>query len=584
MPASDRPRGAGTLAGGIEIDRSTQGILEVARSVLSELDLEIVLDRVLQAAQELTEARYAALGVLDESKTELVRFLTRGIDEATHEQIGSLPRGRGVLGALIEDPVPLRIADVTEHPLSYGFPHGHPPMRSFIGAPILVGGAPFGNLYLTEKTGGEQFTEDDERALVVLADFAGVAIDHASRYTGASEHRDQLQRTVAALEATTQIARAVGGETDPEVVLALVAKRGRALVSARALLIELARGDELEVAAGAGELPAGIVGQRVALSDTVAAQAIRTNQVQRLEDELNRARFDEHGVGRLGVQSKGGLVVPLVFRGRSYGVLVALDRLQDGPSFSAEDERLLQSFATSAATAVATAQSAATERQRQRLAAAEAERQRWARELHDDTLQSLSALRFGLSAAKRTDRDGELKDAVGHAVEQIEEAIANLRALITDLRPAALDELGLQAAIEALAERSERHGIAVDVNIELGGGQGGSPQRLPGELETALYRIVQEALTNAQKHGEARRAVIELHQQATCIRLLVRDDGKGFDPHAKSDGFGLLGMRERAAILGGELNVDSKPQGGAVLRARIPTQQHASGGQSAAIG
>jgi signal transduction histidine kinase len=552
--------------------------------VLSELDLEVVLDRVLQAAQELTEARYAALGVLDGSKTELARFLTRGIDEATHAQIGSLPRGRGVLGALIEEPVSLRIADVTEHPRSYGFPHGHPPMRSFLGAPILVGGFPFGNLYLTEKAGGKQFSEDDERALVVLADFAGVAIDHASRYTGASEHRDELQRTVAALEATTQIARAVGGETDPEVVLALVAKRGRALVSARALLIELERGDELEVAAGAGELPAGIVGQRVALSDTVAAQAIRTNEVQRLEDELNRARFDEHGIGRLGVQSEGGLVVPLVFRGRSYGVLVALDRLQDGPGFSAEDERLLQSFATSAATAVATARSVATERQRQRLAAAEAERQRWARELHDDTLQSLSALRFGLSAAKRTDRDGELKDAVGQAVEQIEEAIANLRALITDLRPAALDELGLQAAIEALAERSERHGIAVDVNIELAGGPGGSRQRLPGELETALYRIVQEALTNAQKHGEARRAVIELHQQETCVRLLVRDDGKGFDPRAKSEGFGLLGMHERAAILGGELDVDSTPQGGTVLRARIPTQLHESGGQSAATG
>ncbi|HEX4189150.1 MAG TPA: GAF domain-containing sensor histidine kinase [Solirubrobacteraceae bacterium] len=565
------------------MDRSTQGILEVARSVLAELDIEVVLDRVLRAAQELTEARYAALGVLNESKTELVRFLTRGVDEATHAAIGALPRGRGVLGALIEDPVPLRVADVTEHPRSYGFPHGHPPMSTFLGVPILVGGTSFGNLYLTEKADGEQFTDADEQALVVLADFAGVAIDHASRYTGASEHRDELQRTVDALEATTQIARAVGGETDPEVVLELVAKRGRALVSARALVIELERGAELEVAAGAGELPAGIVGHRVALSDTVAAHAIRTNQVQRLEDELNRARFDEHGIGRLGVASKGGLVVPLVFRGRSYGVLVALDRLDDGPSFSAEDERLLQSFATSAATAVATAQSVATERQRQRLAAAESERQRWARELHDDTLQSLSALRFGLSAAKRTDRDGELKEAVGQAVEQIEEAIANLRALITDLRPAALDELGLQAALEALAERTGRHGIAVDVSVELARERGLPPTRLAGDLETALYRIVQEALTNAHKHGEARRAVVEIHEDDICVHVLVRDDGKGFDPTAKTDGFGLLGMRERTAILGGELDVDSTPAGGTVVRARIPTlRREAAAGPAAA--
>ncbi len=562
------------------MDRSTQGILEVARSVLSELDLEVVLDRVLQAAQELTGARYAALGVLNESQTELARFLTRGIDEATHAAIGNLPRGRGVLGALIEDPVPLRIADVAEHARSYGFPQGHPPMRTFLGTPITVGGAPFGNLYLTEKPGGEEFTEEDEQALVVLAEFAGVAIDHASRYTGASEDRDELQRTVAAFEATTQIARALGGETDSEVVLELVAKRGRALVSARALLIELERGDELEVAAGAGELPAGIVGQRVPLTDTVAAQALRTNRVQRLEDELNRARFDERGFGRLGVEASGGLVVPLIFRGRSYGVLVALDRLRDGPSFSAEDERLLQSFATSAATAVATAQSVAIEHQRQRLAAAEGERHRWARELHDDTLQSLSALRFGLSAARRNDAGGELNEAVGQAVEQIEEAIANLRALITDLRPAALDELGLQAAIEALVERSERHGVAVDVNIDLAHEQGEQPERLAGELETAIYRIVQEALTNAHKHGEARRAVVEIHEEQACIRLLVRDDGKGFDPHTKSSGFGLLGMRERAGILGGELDIDSTLAGGTALRARIPTQRRERSGNA----
>jgi signal transduction histidine kinase len=565
------------------MDRPTQGILEVARSVLSELDLDVVLDRVLEAAQELTHARYAAVGVLNESRTELARFLTRGIDQAAHGAIGSLPRGRGVLGALINDPVPLRVGDVGEHPHSYGFPHGHPPMRSFLGAPILTAGVPFGNLYLTEKAGGEQFTEEDEQALVVLADFAGVAIDHARRYTGAADRRDELQRTVAALEATTQITRAVGGETDPEVVLELVAKRGRALVSARALVIELERGSELEVAAGAGELPAELIGRRIALADTVAAHAMRTNRVQRLEDQLNRARFEEHGLGGLGFRADGGLVVPLIFRGRSHGVLLALDRLEDGPNFSAEDERLLESFATSAATAVATAQSVTSERQRQRLAAAEGERHRWARELHDETLQTLSALRFGLSAARRSDKQGGLQEAVGRAVEQIEETIANLRSLISDLRPAALDELGLQAAIETLSERSGRNGIEVDLSIELAHEGGLQPTRLSGELETALYRIVQEALTNASKHGQAARAVVELREDPTAICLLVRDDGKGFDPSASSSGFGLLGMRERAALLGGELRIESPSAGGTELRVRIPTQRREpAGGSSAA--
>ena len=555
------------------MDRATQGILEVARSVLAELDLDVVLERVLQAAQELTGARYAAVGVLNDTKTELARFLTRGVDEQSHTAIGSLPRGRGVLGALIDDPVPLRLDDVGEHARSYGLPHAHPPMRSFLGAPILIDGEPFGNLYLTEKQGSERFSEQDEQALVVLADFAGVAIDHARRYTGAREHHDELTRTVAALEATTQIARAVGGETDPDVVLQLVAKRGRALVSARALLIELERDDELEVAAGAGELPAGLIGKRFPLRDTVAAHAIRTQRAQRLEDELNRARFDEHGLGQLGVQAQGGIVVPLVFRGHSHGVLLALDRLEQGPAFSVEDEMLLQSFATSAATAVATAQSVASERQRQRLAAAEGERQRWARELHDDTLQSLSALRIGLSGARRSAQPEDLQSAVGQAVEQIEETIANLRALITDLRPAALDELGAKAAIEALAERAGRHGIDVDVSIELAYELDAQTTRLSSELETALYRVVQESLTNATKHGRAARAVIEIREDPRLVHLSVRDDGHGFDTEAPTAGFGLLGMHERITLLGGELQITSTPSGGTTVTATMPARR-----------
>jgi len=558
------------------MDRATQGILDVARSVLSELDLDVVLNRVLEAAQELTEARYAALGVLSESRTELVSFVTRGIDDTTHSAIGTLPRGRGVLGALIDSPVPLRVADVGEHPRSYGFPHGHPPMRTFLGVPILVEGEPFGNLYLTEKAGGAEFSEADEQAVVVLAEFAGVAVDHARRYTGASERRDELERTVAALEATTQIARAVGGETNPEVVLELVAKRGRALVSARALVIELTQGEELVIAAGAGDLPSGLIGKRMVAMDSLAGYAMRTRRAQRVEEELNRARFEEHGLGGLGVGAQAGLVVPLMFRGHTYGVLLALDRLRGGPAFSAEDERLLEAFASSAATAVATAQSVATERQRQRLMAAEGERRRWARELHDETLQSMSALRIGLSAAGRFDQLEPVKHAIGQAVEQLEEAIANLRALITDLRPAALDELGVQAAIEGLADRSARHGIAVDVNVELALEQGRQPTRHAPELETALYRIVQEALTNATKHGHAKRAVIEVFEHDTNIELTVRDDGSGFEPGTHSDGFGLLGMQERTALLGGELRIDSKPGAGTTIHARLPIERGAS--------
>jgi signal transduction histidine kinase len=556
------------------MDRAARGVLDLARGVLAELDLDVVLDRMLESAQELTGARYAALGVLDESRTELSRFITRGIDETTHAAIGALPRGRGVLGELIENPVPLRLADVGRHPHSYGFPRGHPPMRTFLGAPILAGGKPFGNLYLTEKADGAQFSAEDEEALTVLAELAGFAIDHARRYTGASERRDELERTVATLDATTQIALAVGGETDLDVILELVAKRGRALVSARSLLIELCDREDLIVAAGAGEMPPDLVGRRISMKDSLAGQALRARRTLRLDNELNRARFDEHGSG---INAKGGLVVPLRFQGRPYGALLALDRLEDGPGFTAEDERLLEAFAASAATAVATAQSAASERQRQRLAAAEAERQRWARELHDETLQSLSAVRIGLSTAARSERPEALREAFRQAIAQLEEGITNLRALITDLRPAALDELGAQAAVEALAERATRHGIEIDVSIDLAHERGdGIHTRHVPELETAIYRIVQEALTNATKHGGARRAVVEIREEGETVHLEVRDDGGGFDPAAETDGFGLLGMRERVELLDGTLRVDSAPGDGTAVRASFPARRRAA--------
>jgi two-component system, cell cycle sensor histidine kinase and response regulator CckA len=360
------PTWIGSRAGGGAVDSSGRALLGIARGVLGELDLEVLLDRLVEAARELSGARYAALGVLDEHveadvRVGLARFIVAGMDERTRSEIGSLPRGLGVLEELIRDPVALRLEEVSVHPRSYGFPAGHPPMRTFLGVPVFVGGRPFGNLYLTEKAAGEQFTPEDEEAVGTLAELAGVAIENAQRFAEARDRRDELERTVAALEATTQVTRAIGAETDIDVVLDLVAKRGRALVEARVLVIELHQGDELLIAAGAGEIPDGLVGKRMPLSGSFAEQAVRTRSGVRVEDEVSRTRFNEVGVGRLGVQAQAGLVVPLLFQERSYGALLAIDRLKDGPAFSAEDARLLQAFANSAATAVAVAHSVAAD-------------------------------------------------------------------------------------------------------------------------------------------------------------------------------------------------------------------------------
>jgi signal transduction histidine kinase len=568
-------------AGLAVMDPATREVLDVARSVLEELDLELVLKRVLESARILTGARYAALGVVDQSQTELARFLTAGIDEPTRRLIGPLPTGRGVLGELIRHPVPLRLADVGRHPYSYGFPVDHPPMKTFLGVPVLVAGQVFGNLYLTDKQAGPEFSEDDEQAAILLAEFAGVAIDHARRYSGLEARRAELEHSVNALDATIQIARALGGETDLGAILELVAQRGRALVSARSLVIEIQRGEELELAAGAGELPSDLVGRRVALKDTVASVALRARQSQHLSDAQNLMRFEQHGLGHLGLHAEDGLVVPLLFRDHAYGVLVAVDQLETG-RFSADQQRLLEGFANSAAMAVATAQSAADERRLQSLAAAEAERSRWARELHDDTLQGLGILRLTLAAAQRDGRPEAIATAVGQALVQLGSDISNLRALITDLRPAALDQLGIEAALMALIDRVQRLGLDVDVSLDLAYDQGRASTRYISELETAIYRIVQEALTNATKHGRAKRAVVEVHEDERSVRVAVRDDGTGFDPIEMSSGFGLPGMRERAELLGGTLSINSAAGEGTTVSALLPVRRR-SGSYGPAI-
>jgi signal transduction histidine kinase len=230
---------------------------------------------------------------------------------------------------------------------------------------------------------------------------------------------------------------------------------------------------------------------------------------------------------------------------------------------------------------VATAQTVAEQRGRQRLAATEQERARWARELHDQTLQGLGALRVRLSSARRSGQRGAVDEAVEWALEHVDVEIAGLRALITDLRPPALDELGAAAAIEALADRVAGRGLHVDVDVRLAYERGETATRHIPELETTLYRLAQEALTNAARHGEATRASVEIHEDDSTVRLTVVDDGRGFDVGTATEGFGLVGMRERVELLGGALTVESSPGQGTTIHAALPSQRRAPGAQVA---
>ena len=557
-------------------DSVLRTLIALGNSVLEQSELEPVLERVIDAARELTGARYAALGVLDPRRERLERFLTAGIDDDTREMLGEPPSGHGVLGELIRNPAPLRLPDVGAHPRSYGFPIGHPPMETFLGVPVIVEGQAWGNLYLTEKAGGE-FTDDDEQAVVMLAGYAGIAIGNARRLHELSSRRDELERTVAALRATAEISRALAGETDLGVVLQLIAKRGRALVGAGTLIIQLATADRLRIAAVAGSADRDIVGRELPIEGSVAGRVLESRTAQRLSDDLNRARFQEAGLGRLGLEAGAGLYVPLVFRTETPGVLAALHPPGAG-DFSDEDERLLRSFATSAASAVVTARSVTSEQLRARELATEEERRRWARELHDETLQGLGALRLALASARRMSDPETWGAAIDDAVTELDTEIANVRGIIADVRPAALDELGTAAAVEALADRMRSRGIDVTLRLDLDWEGGRAATRPDDELETAVYRIAQEAMTNALKHSEAESLTLEITEREGYVTLRIEDSGRGFDADETSDGFGLLGMRERVELLGGQFSVASTPGAGTTVTARLPVRRRPAAG------
>jgi signal transduction histidine kinase len=546
-------------------DERFKRLIDVGTAFLSELDLESVLRSVVEAARELTSAEYAALGVLDRERKELERFIYLGIDDETKRAIGSLPRGRGVLGELIREPKPLRLRDVNEHPHAYGFPPGHPPMHSFLGVPITVRGETFGNLYMTEKQGGSEFDDDDEVAARTLATWAGVAIENARLYTTLSEREAEVEQSLRRAEASVDIARAVGGETEVARVLDLIVKRARALVDARALLVLLRRDGRLVVAAQAGEVGEEVRHLTIPTEDSVLQAAMQERSAQRLERGTppSEARLRE----RLGAEA--ALVVPLLFRGRAVGALVALDREAGGADFDEEDLWLLQAFAASAATAVATAQSVESERLQQQVEIGEHERQRWAQELHDDALQGLAAIRISLATAlqgEAPDRADRIEKAAEGTVERLEDQINELSRLINDLRPASLERLGLAGALEALAEEcSVRGGLGIETEIEI-------TERLSGEEERVVYRLVQEALNNVLKHSSADSAKVSARLVDHQVQIAVQDDGRGFDPASVPRGRGLTGMHERIEWLGGEIEVSSESEGGTQVSARVPVQ------------
>ena len=527
-------------------------------SLSSELSLDALLQRLVETAADLTGARYAALGVIDRTGQGLERFLTTGVDSETYAAIGDLPHGRGILGVLIREARPLRLHDIADDPRSVGFPPNHPPMRSFLGVPIILRGVAYGNLYLTEKAGEEDFDDADSELVQLLAAQAAVAIENARLYENST-------RWLRQLESLNEVGNALASELELDPLLGLVARRLQELVDANLVLIALPDGDVLRVAAAEGEAAFGVAGMELALGGSKAGRVLERGRSERVDSLLDDPEVDQQATRRLGVHS--GLYVPLVVRGRAIGIVIAHDKHGFAPAFSEDDLRLAESLGSRAAIAVDLSERFSRDAVRRVVEAQELERARLARELHDETGQALTSILLGLKPLEQTVESAESQAALESVRELVISTLQDVRRLAVELRPSALDDFGLVPAVERLTDTfREQSGLAVDLEAQLG------EERLPSEAETTLYRVIQEALTNIVKHSAASRVSILLQRKHSSVVAVVEDDGNGFDPgDTRADALGLAGMSERLSLAGGRLQVESSPGSGTTVVAEVPS-------------
>ena len=386
-------------------------------------------------------ARYAALGVIDKTGQALERFLTTGIDAAAHAAIGDLPHGRGILGVLIRDAQPLRLQDIADDPRSVGFPPNHPPMKSFLGVPIVLRGVAYGNLYLTEKAGGQDFTDEDSELSQLLAAQAAVAIENARLYESST-------RWLRQFESLNEVGNALSSELELGPLLALVARRLQELVDAKLVLIALPEGDVLRVAAAEGESSFGVAGMELALGGSKAGRVLDRGRSERIDSLLDDPEVDQQATRRMGVHS--GLYVPLLVRGRPIGIVIAHDKHGPSPVFSEDDLRLAESLGSRAAIAVDLSERVSQDSVRRVVEAQELERTRLARELHDETGQALTSILLGLKPLEQSAESAEAREALESVRELVISTLQNVRRLAVELRPSALDDFGLVPGGRAL--------------------------------------------------------------------------------------------------------------------------------------
>ncbi|MEU2342162.1 GAF domain-containing protein [Streptomyces sp. NPDC013082] len=512
-------------------------LLEATRSVGTGLELHAALACICEAAAELAHARYAAIGVVETPGEDLCDFITHGVSEETARAIGRPPDGHtGLLGALMEEGVPIRLEDLRTDPRFAGFPAGHPTMRTFLGVPVQDQGRTFGNLYVAEKQGGNAFGDGELHMLRVLATEAGIAIGHARMYEAARRREQWIDGSVAVTTALLS-----GGDADE--ALAVVAEQARRLADAEVgiVLLPAAQGG-LEIVAVAGDTPSASLGVIIPPQSPVVAALLRGEEVF-LDDSATDPRL----ITRLADQYGPHMLLPLRSGGRVLGAL-SIPRIRGGRPFTRAERTLATHFAAQAALALKLAEA---QRDRERLAVYE-DRDRIARDLHDLVIQRLFATGIMLEGAQRRSSVPAVQAGIGRAVDELDVTIQEIRTAIFALQqePAEAPS-GLRTRV-----LREINMAAVPLGFMPAHRFLGPVDSLVGELAGKnLVAALREALSNVFRHARASRAEVTVDATAVlpdgrdAVRLTVADDGVGIPEGGRRSG--LRNLARRAESLGG---------------------------------
>ena len=528
----------------------THALLEAVVAVGSHLELEVVLRQIVEAAVELVSARYGALGVVGDGG-RLVEFVPVGLDESEIARIHHWPEGRGLLGKLITDPHPLRLHDISADPGSSGFPEGHPPMRTFLGVPVRIRDEVYGNLYLTEKQGGD-FDEEDEALVQALAAAAGVAIENARLY---AEARRQQQW----LRANAEVTRRLLSGDEPRDVLELVTQQALEMSGADLVVLALPTGNRgtLVIEHACGDGADAALGLVLPAEQSASGIVMASGKPLTVEDFRTDPQVAQ--VAREHMPLGPAVLVPLGPAGDVRGVLTA-GRNQGALPLSADAVDMLITFAAQAGIGLELAEHRSDA---QRLLLFE-DRDRIARDLHDLVIQRLFATGMSLQSATARMDDPEVAGRVEKAVDALDETIREIRSAIFSLQS--------RGDAEPVRLRTRILGVVEEMTGPLGFAPalrlaGPLDSRVPLRIADQMLAALREALANVAKHAQASRADVAVEAGPDLV-LTVRDDGVGLGETTRRSG--LANITERAAESGGTMRVAAAAGGGTELEWRVP--------------